>query len=62
MHESSYSQNSHVDYIDDNEIYFSIIREENKKGNVKKIKKGMCILGGLIKKFTSSTSAHSTTN
>ena len=54
MQEGSSSQNSHVPSIDDNDIYFSVVGGESKKGNVYG-------LGTLSKKFYSSTGAHSST-
>jgi len=55
MHEGSSSQNAHVPSIDDNEIYFSVVGGESKKGNVYG-------LGTLSKKFYSSAGAHSYTS
>ena len=55
MHEGSSSQNSHVPSIDDNEIYFSGVGGESKKGNVYG-------LGTLSKKFHSYVGAHSSTS
>jgi len=55
MHEGSSLQNSHVPSIDDNEIYFSVVGGESKKGYVYG-------LGTLRKKFYSSAGAPSSTS
>jgi len=55
MHDGSSSQNSNVPSIEDNEIYFSVVGGESKKGNVYG-------LGTLSKKFYSSAGAHSSTS
>ena len=55
MLEGSSSENSHVASIDDNEIYFIVAGGGNKKGNVYG-------LGALSKRFTTSTSAYSSTS